>query len=132
MVITYKGPTIKHDRPSSFDSERSFVDYVESQAEKVCGPYAKKEQEVKIAALGSKRRLNRVFDSMGAYGDRPFLEDKAGDDTEGRKLAPTQKSRRASQVAGKRRVRDPEDVRIGHDLAKPVETEWPKGFFLSW
>lgn len=42
------------------------------------------EQEVKIAALGSKRRLNRVFDSMGVtYGDRPFLEDKAGDDAEG-------------------------------------------------
>ena len=54
----YRGPTIECERPITFKNDKMFVDHVESQAEKICGPYLDKEQEAKIASLGSKRRLN--------------------------------------------------------------------------
>ena len=71
----YKGPAIECRRLKEFKTDKSFVAHIESQAKKICGAYLGKEQEAKFASLGSKRRLNRIFDLMGAvYEDRPIVE----------------------------------------------------------
>lgn len=59
-------------RPESFPNDEVFVHFVEERAVMVCGKMTDKEDESKVATLGGRKRLNRVFDLMGvAYEDRP-------------------------------------------------------------
>lgn len=64
------------ERPGNFRSDNSFVAFMEKEAKKICGAYLLKEQVAKDASLGSRRRLNRVFDLMNVtYADWPVLGD---------------------------------------------------------
>lgn len=54
----YKGPTLECERPKSFYNDKVFVEYIEGQVNRVCGPYLEKELDAKVASLGSKRRLS--------------------------------------------------------------------------
>ena len=108
----------------------SFVAYVERQAKKICGAYLGKEQEVKRASLGSKTRLNRIFDLMGVeYEDCPILEEEATKDAGMHALGSGHQSKRAGKAAGKRKAHEPPDVRIGRELAKPMERKSQKVSF---
>ena len=107
----YKGPVVACRKPKGYKSDESFVAYVESQAKKVCGTYLGKEQEAKRASLGSKRRLNRIFDLMGvAYEDRPVLEEKVAKDASTHASGTSHRPERAGRVADKRKGREPADV----------------------
>lgn len=60
-------------RPDSFPNDGAFVRFVKSKADKLCGPYGEKEEEAKIASLGRRGHLNRIFDLIGVgYEDRPL------------------------------------------------------------
>ena len=103
----YKGPIVACQKPRGYKTDESFGAYVESQAEKICGAYLGKEQEVKRASLGSKRRLNRIFDLMGvAYEDYPILEEEATKDASTHALGSGHWLKCAGKAAGKRKARE--------------------------
>lgn len=64
-VNGYRRPTLNCRRLENFPNDAAFVRFVERKAGKLCGPYGDKEEEAKIASMGGKARLNRIFDLMG-------------------------------------------------------------------
>lgn len=54
----YKCPVLECERPNNFWNDRSFILFVENEAEKICGCYQLKEQKAKVDSLGSRCRLN--------------------------------------------------------------------------
>lgn len=87
-----------------------------------------KEEEAKITSLGSRRRMNRVFDLMGVeYDDRPLLaeqKDEAAERAKGKKPVPVKdkgpaKPKGQWRVAGKRKASEPGDVQLGREMARP-------------
>jgi hypothetical protein len=118
----YRGATLTCQRRDEFLNNKVFVEYVERKAKGICGPYFGKEEEAKEASLGLKRRLNRVFDSMGvSYEDRPRLVEKDSENPVKGKTAQPQKDKGPWKVAGKRKISEPEDVRMEHEMAKAVK-----------
>lgn len=109
-------------RPGSFPNDLVFVRFVEERVNLICGLRTEREEKAKQQVLGSRPRLNRAFDIMGVrYGERsPFA---SGDEAASAVLAvpAVGRSRKAVQKAPKRMASEPEDVRIGHDLARPVK-----------
>jgi len=61
-----------HVGPSdAFSTDFSFVNFIEHKAEEIVSFYGDREHKFRCQALPRKRRLNRVFDSMGlCYADR--------------------------------------------------------------
>jgi hypothetical protein len=67
----YKAPKVTRGRPKRFATDSAYVSHVERKADKICGSYIKTEHFQKLQSVGTKRRLNRVFDQMGVvYPDR--------------------------------------------------------------
>lgn len=126
----YRGPTTDIERPDRFPNDKDFVEFVKREAIKICGPYLEKEEEAKITSLGSWKRINRVFNLMGvAYEDRPVLaeqKDKVAERVKGKKFALVKgkkpiKAKGQRPIAWKRKASEPNDVRLGHELAKPFK-----------
>ena len=56
---------------NAFSTDFSFVNFIEHKAEEIVSFYGDREHKFRCQALPRKRRLNRVFDSMGlCYADR--------------------------------------------------------------
>jgi hypothetical protein len=126
----YKVPVLDCRRPKDFKTDKSFVAFVEREAEKICGAYLLKEQDAKNASLGSKRRLNLVFDLMGvAYEDRPVLEEAPAKQAGKSASGVGQLSKPPKKATGKRNTHEPDFVRVGRQLAKPVKRKSRKVSF---
>lgn len=66
------------------------------------------------------------------YVDRPIVEEKVAEKADAQVSEGGQQTRRLGRAAGKRKAREPADVRIGCELAKPVERKSRKvSFYLS-
>jgi len=63
------------------------------------------------------------------YEDRPILEEKAAKDASKHVSGASQRSECLGKAAGKRKTREPTDVRIGRELAKPDEKKSRKVCF---
>ena len=63
------------------------------------------------------------------YEDKPHLEEEGEDEAKKSKVAPIPKSKGVRKVAGKRKPRELEDMRIGQDLTKPVRRKGRKVTF---
>lgn len=132
---------------SHFLNDFDFVNIIDHEAERIIGLYGDKEHKEKCQCLGSKRRLNRVFDAMGVcYADcagpssslPPSEDDLKGKGpavrrTRGRCSAKGRGSSRgrglttATLKSQKRKCgvqgqgpSEPADVRLGRDMAKAV------------
>lgn len=126
----YKGPVLRC--PKDFADDRSFVHFVEKEAEKICGVYALKEQRAKNASLGTKRRLNRIFNLMGvAYEDRPILAEDQARETETSDVAACYQTKPVKRAIIKQRICEPDFVRIGCQLVKPVRQNQKVCFALG-
>jgi hypothetical protein len=142
----YKAPKVTRGRPKRFATDSAYVSHVERNADKICGSYLKTEHLQKLQSVGTKRRLNRVFDQMGiVYPDRVWpplgdaamvgenqrkgkgkLSASAADPGQGPSRLPRQpKTKVISKKKRKAVARDvcppePEDVIRGRLLAKAV------------
>lgn len=132
LKSTANTPMLDYRRPENFLNDGAFIHFVEKKADKICGPYGEKEEEAKIASLGGKCRLNRIFDLMGVeYEDNPLLA-KAGSGGEAGFAAAAADTAGHGKGKGKGRKRksgETDDVHIGHDVAKPSKRS--KKFILG-
>lgn len=62
-------PNVDIEWPDPFPNDKDFVEFVKRKAVEIYGLYLDKEEEAKITSLGSRKRINRVFDLMGIKYD---------------------------------------------------------------
>lgn len=141
----YKGPVLNIRKLDGFSLDFDYVRAIESEANKIVGPYSMKEHETKCRGLAGLQRLNRVFDAMGlTYPDRMNPSVKSSEDGGGRKgrshrghsrgeircrglhrgrgrSIAALESRKRKRLADGEGTSEPEDVQVGQLLAKAVQ-----------